>query len=112
MGIVVELIRDYDGEISKNLQFYIKRDGFATYQKEWEEFKSYLITENILIGNDVTDLNILVKRVNKNQSVFVLVDSLGDHVFIPVLNFIDHIAKQKIIRRLARAEEKIRKRYQ
>ncbi len=104
-GIVVELVRDYDGKVSKKLDFYIKRDGFNAYKKEWEEFKSFFISEKILVGNDVSVRNILVKRIDKNKSVFVLIDSLGDHVLIPMFNNFESVVKKKVIRRLNRAEK-------
>ncbi len=110
-GIVVELIRDYDGGISKQLDYYIKENSLETYENEWEQLKLYLIEQNIVIINDITPENILLKRIDKDKSILILVDGMGDTVFIDVLNYSDYLLKRKILRRFARAEEKLRERY-
>ncbi len=110
-GIVVELIRDYDGKISKRLDYYMKKNGFSVYEKEWEEFKSYFVNENIVIINDLTPENILLKKIDQHQSVLMLIDGMGDTVAIDILNYSNYLLKRKILRRFARAEKALRERY-
>ena len=42
-GFVVELIRDFDGEVSKTFEYYLKKDGVLKYKKELEEYKQYFL---------------------------------------------------------------------
>ncbi len=110
-AIEVELVRDYDGNIAKIFDYYIKQNGLAAYQKEWEEFKSYFVNENICVTKDLKPDNILLKRINPHQSVLVLVDGIGDTVAIDILNYSKYLLKRKILRRFARAEKKLQDRY-
>ena len=34
-GFVVELIRDFDGEVSKTFEYYLKKDGVLKYKKDY-----------------------------------------------------------------------------
>ncbi len=87
------------------------RGGVAAYQKEWEEFKSYFVNENICVINDLKPDNILLKRISPHKSVLVLIDALGDTVAIDILNYSKYLLKRKILRRFARAEQALRERY-
>ncbi len=110
-AIVAELIRDYDGNIAKNFDYYIRQNGLVAYQKEWEDFKSYFINENIVVTFDLKPNNMLLKRINPHESVLVLIDGLGDTVAIDILNYSKYLLKRKILRRFARAEKALRERY-
>ncbi len=110
-GFVVECVRDYDGELSKNLDFYISRDGLSVYIEKWNDFKSYFINEKIIVTDDITPENILVKKVTEDELVFMLIDALGDRVFINFLNHVSYLTKQKIKRRFVRSEAKLLQRY-
>ena len=42
-GFIVELIRDYDGEISKSFQHYIDKDGVDRYKEQLKEYKNFFL---------------------------------------------------------------------
>ncbi len=68
-GFVVELIRDYDGNISKNLDFYIKKFGLAFYKEKWEELKSYFLKERIITTSDIAYHNILLAKTKNYPKI-------------------------------------------
>ncbi len=110
-GFVVELIRDYDGTISKNLDFYLKKCGVDAYKVSLEELKNYFIKEKIVFNYDISPENILVRKIDKNNVVLVLIDGLGDTIFIKVLNHFRYFLTPKILRRWSRFEKKMQRDY-
>ncbi|MBS9777968.1 MAG: hypothetical protein KGV50_04310 [Gammaproteobacteria bacterium] len=107
-GQVVEAIRDYDNSISQTLEFYLKRDGVSAYRKELDELKNYFLKHIIIFNHDIASfLNIVVKRTSETEKTLVVVDALGDHTAIKILNVIPVLARQKIRRRWERLEKKL-----
>ncbi|PID62754.1 MAG: hypothetical protein CR974_03150 [Gammaproteobacteria bacterium] len=107
---VFEAIRDFDGEISKTFQFYLERDGLALYRSELDELKCYLLKYAILINSGIIwPVNLVLKRVNENEQILVVVDALGDPVAIKFFNLFPYFVKQKILRRWERLEKNLLK---
>ena len=100
VGIVVELIRDYDGQISKSLGWYLAH-GFPL-----EEFVACLdevrlsFLENLIIFDSDLDIgDLLVKKTSFNRFHLVAIDGLGDMVAIDWPNRIPFLLRRKIGRR-------------
>jgi hypothetical protein len=98
--IVVDLIRDYDGQISRPLNWYLSH-GFPL-----EEFIPYLdevkqsFLDNLIIFNhDLTIGNILVQKTSISRFRLVAIDGLGDVVAFDWLDRIPFFAQRKIRRR-------------
>ncbi|WP_207680877.1 YrbL family protein [Desulfonema magnum] len=106
-GFVVELIRDFNGEISENFSFYIKKNGLDFYRKELETLKNYFINERVMFNYDISPDNLLLRRINKSESELVLIDALGDVVFINAFDYFNYFFKNKVLRRWSRFEKKI-----
>ncbi len=107
---VFEAIRDFDGEIAKTFQFYLERDGIEPYRCELDALKSYLLKYRIIFNNDIAwPVNLVLKRLDENEQVLVIVDALGDVVAIKILNMFPYFARQKILRRWQRLERRLLK---
>lgn len=108
-GQVVEAIRDYDGSISQTLQVYLEKNSVASYRNELNVLKQYLLDNIVIINHDISSLlNIVVKKTNEKENILVLVDALGDHTAIKILNIIPSLARQKINRRWAKLENSLK----
>lgn len=106
-GQVVELIRDFDGEISKRLQFYIEKNGIKRYRHLLDELREYFLKHYIIFARDIATHNILLKRSNENEETLVLIDAIGDVVLIPILNIFPNQVRKKIARRWEHFEKKL-----
>lgn len=82
-GFVVELIRDYDGQISKSLEWQLN-NGLAHSKLlgYLNELKTYFLENLIIFNYDMSIKNLLFQKVSKNKARLVLIDGLGDVVFI------------------------------
>jgi GTP cyclohydrolase II len=53
-GFVLELVKDYDGEVSKSFAYYLKENGIETYQKELEDYREYFLENCIIFWMQIT----------------------------------------------------------
>jgi len=95
-GIVVDLIRNYDGEISAPLKWYLRHgvpiDEFETYLEELKE--SFL--ENLIICNaDMSTDDLLVQKSSLGSASLVAIDAYGDSPAIGWLDNIPWLLKRK-----------------
>jgi hypothetical protein len=102
-GIVVDLIRNYDGEVSRPLNWYLAQGCLI------EEFEPYLdelihsFLHNLIIFNhDLTIGNLLVQKFSTRKTRLVAIDGLGDVTPLGWLDFFPLLARRKIRRRWAR----------
>ncbi len=107
-GIVVDLIRDYDGQISRQLNALLA-DGIPI-----EEFESYLIElkqallEHLIIFNhDLTIGALLFQRRSFSEGRLVVIDGLGDTVVVDWPNRFPWLVRRKIERRWERFIERM-----
>ena len=106
-GFVVELIRDFDGEVSKTFEYYLKKDGVLKYKKELEEYKQYFLDNCIIFNYGMMPKNILLRKNSETDFDLVLIDGLGDVTYFTFLNKIKYLA----IRRINRRWDKFVKKY-
>jgi len=79
-GETFELIRDYDGNISKSFQYYLKlksRNKDKEIIKLLEDLRRFIIKEQILF-EELCSSNILVKKYNETTSKLIIIDGLGN----------------------------------
>jgi len=98
-GFVLELIKDYTGEVSRNFAYYIKKDGVEKYEKELKEYKEYFLKYCIIFNYGMMPKNILLRKNSETQFELVLIDGLGDVSHFTVLNTIPYFARRRITRR-------------
>jgi hypothetical protein len=55
--------------------------------------------------------NIVYQRVNSNEAILVIIDNIGNSDFIPICNYVNHMAIRKIKRKWQRFEIEMRREY-
>ncbi|MFT7823753.1 MAG: YrbL family protein [Sulfurimonas sp.] len=100
-GEVYELVCDYNGNISKNLRYYLKL-GDEKYRAEVaeqvEKLRKYLAGEYILFS-DLDVENILLKKLSKTECRLVVIDGIGDNNQIPFLEYFPLLGNRRSIRK-------------
>ncbi|MCP4331946.1 MAG: hypothetical protein GY785_04770 [Gammaproteobacteria bacterium] len=107
-GIVVDLIRNYDGEISRPLNWYLAQGvPIEEFESLLEELR-YSFLENLIIFNhDMTIGNLLLQKSSFTNAQLVAIDGLGDVVALDWLNLIPSLVRRKIERRWERFIERV-----
>ena len=102
-AFIVDLVRDYTGEISRSLQWYIRHgESLATFGPGLEEVHRYLVKNLIIFNDDISASNVLVQKISSNKQRLVVIDGLGDSVLIKWLNIFPRLVRKKIDRRWLR----------
>lgn len=102
-GLVVDLICDHDGSISKSLEWHIDNGiSIAEAEKYLEELRRYLLDNLIIFNHDLCCANLLLQKISADSAHLVIIDGLGDVVSIPWLNRFPSHVRSKISRRWAR----------
>lgn len=99
-GAVFELVRDDDGQVSKSLDFYLRRDdpefeAFAA--REIENLKQDLYRQWIVF-HDLNPTNILVRRLSYDEYRLIVIDGVGHNHFLPLASYSRRFARKKIVR--------------
>ena len=110
-GAVFDLIRDYDGEISKTLEYYLSSSEILElycpcFLQAFYSLKKYLYKYKIITMN-LQAKNILYKKTSDKDGHLVIIDNIGNSDFIPVCNYIGYLATKKILRKWQRFENNI-----
>lgn len=109
IGHQFELIKDHDGEISKTLHHHLEQKLITLKEAEAlaeEAFQSFE-ADDILV-TDLRQHNFLVQDGGDLKKLW-LVDGLGDHVAIPILNTLPAERRRKRARRKASFFEGLRR---
>jgi len=112
-GAVFDLIRDFDGEVSKTLEHYLSTESLDSTENPGisqaiSVFKQELYRQSI-ITMTLSPKNIMYKKTAANEGRLILIDNIGNSDFIPICNYIDSLAKKKITRKLLRFEQTVLK---
>jgi hypothetical protein len=99
-GIVVDLIRNYDGEISRPMNWYLAQGlPIERFEACLEELRYSFLQNLIIFNHDMTIGNMLVQKSSLTEAGLVVIDGLGDVVALDWLNLIPALARRKIERR-------------
>lgn len=102
-GIVVQLVRNYDGEISRPLNWYLAQgvpvEEFDSYL---DELKDSLLQDLIIFNHDMQSGNLLFNKTSMGSARLVIIDGLGDTVALDWLDNIPFLVRRKIERRWKR----------
>lgn len=102
-GIVVDLIRNYDGEISRPLNWYLAQGvPIEEFDDYLEELKQSFLQNLIIFNHDMTIGNLLVQKSSMANARLVAIDGLGDVVAIDWFNKFPFLVRRKIERRWSR----------
>ena len=107
-GIVVDLIRNYDGEISRPLNWYLAQGvPIEEFEQYLEELKQSFLRNLIIFNHDMVIGNLLFQKPSSRTAQLVVIDGLGDVVAIDWFDSFPFLARRKINRRWKRFIEHI-----
>ncbi len=108
VGIVVDLIRNYDGEIARPLNWYLAQGyPIEDFEPSLEELKQSFLQNLIIFNHDMTIGNLLVQKLSVTKVRIVAIDGLGDVVAIDWLDIFPFLVRRKIERRWQRFMERL-----
>ena len=102
-GLVLELICDFDGEVSRSLQWYLEQGiPIAEAEAHLQSLKEYMLENLIIFNHDLFSGNLLLRKTAENSAQLVIIDGLGDVVSVDWLNYFPFHVRSKIERRWSR----------
>jgi hypothetical protein len=107
-GLVVDLIRNYDGEISRPLNWYLAQGvPIEEFGEFLAELKQSFLQNLIIFNHDMTIGNLLFQKSSSRSAQLVAIDGLGDVVAIDWFDNFPFLVRRKINRRWKRFIERI-----
>ncbi len=115
LGAVFELIRDYQGNVSKTLEYYLSAQdetdfNYQNLAKVLTLLKQYLMKWKI-VTMSIRPQNIVYKKINKTERALIIIDNIGNSDFIPICNYVDKLAIRKIKKKWQHFEYSLTKNY-
>jgi hypothetical protein len=102
-GLVLDLMRDADGGISRSLRELITAGlPLAELRPAFEAFGAFFLKHRI-VTRQLLDHNIVARQEVGGGWTLFLIDGLGDPAWLPVARWVPALAEQKIRRNLAAA---------
>lgn len=100
IGVEFELVRDYDGQISRTIDHYLTLESRTSKEHAVQclaTLKRFLY-KHAIVSRDLSSKNILLRKTAPDVFSPVLVDSLGHGYFIPLCDYIDTYARRILLR--------------
>lgn len=100
VGFVYELVRDYDGSVSKDLEEIFLNHGLSEKHLGVSEldimkrFREQWL-EECIVTSDTDFLNYFVQRISPEEFVIRIVDNVGTPVTIPLVYYFDFVAQKR-----------------
>jgi len=110
-GYLFEVVKDYDGRISKSLLDYLNEQNFLNLEmlklpKLLSTLKKNML-EQLIIPMNIEPQNILCKKSDENHAEFVIIDEIGTAAFVPLEYFFSFAAKKRIERKWNKFEKQL-----
>ena len=108
-GLVLDLIRDHDGQISRSLRELVSTGHQPSeFREAFETFSRFMIRHTIL-SRAILDHNLATQHRADGTWHLYLIDGLGDPAWLPFARFSRRLAQTKIKRRLEKFWPKLEK---
>lgn len=102
-GLVLDLVRDADGRISRSLREHLAEGGrLEDFRAAYDEFGRFLI-EHKIVTRDLLDHNLTVRREAAGGLRFFLIDGFGDSAALPVAALLPGGTRRRIDKKLRRS---------
>lgn len=108
-GLVLDLIRDGDGQISRSLR-ELMSTGYApeTFHAAFEELGDFL-RQHLVMTRSLLDHNIVAQQRSDGQWKLYIIDGVGDRAWLPLARWSRSLGRAKVNRRLAEAWSRFQK---
>lgn len=99
-GLVLDLIRDHDGRISRSIRELITvGHDLSTLRDSFDGFGRFLL-DNLVLTRNLLDHNLVVQMQSSGIGPMFLIDGFGDPAWIPVSRWIPALGRAKVHKRL------------
>lgn len=107
-GYLFELIRDYDGKVSKSLEDFLNDPTLFEQHKiqikeNLNQLKKRMLDYSI-IPMKIYPWNIFYRKISATESECILIDDIGSASFIPLEYYFKFFADKRIERRFKKLE--------
>lgn len=113
-GELFDLVKDYDGEVSKTLSYYLQNaERTQTILNPLEllkDLKNYTLNELIVV-KDLNTKNMLYQKMSPNEAKLVLIDGVSNNDYLPFSLYIQFFTRRKILRLWKRFENSLPQKY-
>ena len=105
-GSIFDLVKDYDGSISRDLDYYLDlyaKTGERSFDlnSALDEFRRKLLEDVIIIMN-LKARNLLYQKVTPEAGRLVLIEDIGSSDLLPIATYIPYLGRKKINRKVNR----------
>lgn len=99
-GIVVDLVRDYDGQISRPMNWYLA-EGYPVEEFEplLKELYESLVENRVVVSKEMSIGDLLLQKRSMTRGRLVAIDGLGDTGATAWLDALPWIARRRIRQR-------------
>lgn len=98
-GYVFDLIKDYDGEISKTLSYYLQTEdrtkSILNPLKLLEDLKRYTLHQGIIV-KDLNTKNIMYQKIDENIGRLIIIDGITNSNFFSISRYFKKYRLKKI----------------
>ena len=113
-GEVFDLIKDYDGSVSRTLSSYLQNDektkSILNPFPLLQILKDYTLKEEVIV-KDLNTKNMLYQKISNSEVRLILIDGVVNNDFLPFSKYISYFTRRKILRLWKRFEESLPKKY-
>jgi len=104
VGYVYEKVTDYDGQVSQTLAELLssydgKTDREGAVLDAIRALGQLVYREKIIVHDKLPDGNVLCRKNSDESYTLFVIDGIGDTVLIPVLNYLPHVLKKRVVKR-------------
>ena len=112
-GVVYDLIKDFDGSVSRTLRHYLLKNEASFNQLVIETIEAIKknFYDNAIVFCDLNTSNILLQRVDEQTYRGVVVDGIAHNNFIPLCDYSVAFSRKKIMRVWNRKVRKWNRKY-
>lgn len=108
-GHIYDLVRDYNGDISKRIGYYLNLGDdmlCSEIVRHIDHLRRYLLREYILF-TDLKEDNILLQKVSPTKTKLIIIDGVDYNNRIPVLEYFPAIGRKRQIRKWNKFRDKM-----
>ena len=114
-GEVFDLVRDHDGNISKSLEYYLdskeKSESFCIELANAIGLLKENTYQQAILVRSILPENLLYKKTSNENGRLVIIDNIGNTDLIPICDYSKFFARRKIMRKWARFESAMLRKY-